>query len=133
MKKILNNTFTRFGIIGGLGFVLELFILNAWMFITSGGPLIANTFATIVAILFNWWANRNYNFEKTEKSKKVELMQFFVASLSGLLISNLLLWGVYYGLGLTSILVINATKVVGLIAGAVIKFFLYKKWVFASR
>lgn len=127
------SEFIRFSIIGLIGFIIEILILNLWMTITKGGPLIANTIATGIAIVFNWWANRNYNFTKTEKSKKLEITQFFIASLAGLIISLLLLWFVYYILVIQTLIAVNLTKVIGLIIGALIKYILYKHWVFKSR
>ena len=122
----------KFGIIGGVGFALELIIVNSWIILSGGGPLIANTVATLLIIMFNWWGNRNFNFEKTTKSRRLESIQFFVASFIGLTISNALLWLSYYVLGYTDLLSINIIKVVGLLAGAFVKFFLYKLWVFKA-
>lgn len=134
IKSIWNksNSFIKFGFIGGVGFILELIIVNAWIIISDGGPLIANTVATCLIILFNWWANRNYNFEKTKKSKKLESVQFFIASILGLLISNALLWTSYYAMGYTELIHVNIVKIVGLVVASVVKFFLYKLWVFKN-
>jgi putative flippase GtrA len=125
-----SHSFIKFGVIGGIGFLIELAIFNSWIFVTQGGPLIANGVATLVAIMFNWWANSNHNFEKTSKHKAREITEFFLASLSGLLISSLLLWFTYYTLQWTDLLLVNAVKVVGLVLGAATKYILYKIWVF---
>lgn len=144
---------SKFALVGGLGFLVEFIIFNTWMLITRGGPLIANVVSITAAILFNWAGNRKFTFEKTSKSKWLELYQFVLASLAGLMISTGLLWLTYYQIdlaasglfayaedifinnfGLTEydykLFENNLVKFVGLILGFAVKFLLYKHWVF---
>lgn len=128
-----SHSFIRFGIIGGIGFIIEIVIFNAWVIATQGGPLIANTVSTLIAIFFNWWANRRHNFDKTGKNPFREISEFIVASAAGLIISNVLLWFVFYYLNYTELLIINITKGFGIVLGSIIKYWLYKVWVFKAK
>lgn len=124
--------FVRFGVIGGLGFLVEIGSFNLWIFFTNGGPLIANIVSVLLAILFNWAGNHFVNFEKNkEKSIFKEIIQFFIASGAvAIPLSTIMLTISYYGFGQEDIIVTNIIKVAAIIVSAYAKFVLYKKWVF---
>jgi putative flippase GtrA len=134
MIKAWNSlpNFIRFGIIGGAGFVVEITSFNVWIILTDGGPLIANVFSVLLAIMFNWAGNHFMNFEKNKNKGIIkEIFQFFVASGAvAIPLSTIMLAVSYYGLGQEDILITNIIKVFAIIVSAYAKFILYKKWVF---
>jgi putative flippase GtrA len=128
----------RFGVVGGFGFVLDVGVFNLLLLTVfapehvHGGPVLAKTISTLVAILANWLGNRYWTFaaERSDRSVR-EGMEFLVASIIGMAVGVGCLWVSHYGLHLTTVLDDNlASNVVGVLLGAVVRFWLYRSWVY---
>ncbi len=128
----------RFGVVGGFGFVLDVGLFNLLLLTVlapehvHGGPVIAKTVSTLVAILANWLGNRYWTFatERSERSVR-EGVEFLVASIAGMAVGVGCLWVSHYVLHLTTVLEDNvASNVIGVLLGAVVRFWLYRSWVF---
>jgi putative flippase GtrA len=140
MRKLIGQ-FARFGVVGGLGVLVNLGIFNLLLFTVFDtkrvheGPLFANIVATIVAIGFNWVGNRFWTFrEHRGKQLHREAIEFAIVNLGGLAIGLLCLWVSHYLLGFDSKLADNiATNVVGLGLGTIFRFVFYRLWVFAPH
>jgi putative flippase GtrA len=140
MRKLIAQ-FAKFGVVGGLGVLVNLAVFNLLLFTVFDakriheGPLLANIVATIVAIVFNWAGNRYWAFREHRGKQIVrEGVEFGVVSLGGLLIGLGCLWVSHYLLGFDSKLADNiASNVVGLALGTVFRFALYRLWVFRPR
>ena len=133
----------KFGIVGGLGFVIDLGISNAlwayglstgsdaWVFSAVGAKLIS----TSVAILFNWVGNRYWVFRAHRRHDVLkELFEFVIVSIGGMLIALGTLWFTHHVLGYNSLLANNiAGNVVGLGLGTIFRFVLYRYWVYGHH
>lgn len=133
----------KFGIVGGIGYVIDVSIFNALIlygtahnsdafFFTSLG---AKTVSTTVAILFNWVGNRYWVF-RSHRRRDIwrEFFEFAVVSLGGMLISLALLWFTHHVLGLRSLLADNiSANVIGLGLGTIFRFVLYRYWVYGRH
>jgi putative flippase GtrA len=139
--RTLISQLARFGVVGAVGFVVDIGIFNALLatiFSSNAnheGPLWAKVISTSVAIVVNWIGNRYWTFRKEERRHPVsEAVEFFVVSLVGLGIGLGCLWISHYALGLTSPLADNiSANVIGLGLGTVFRFALYRWWVFNPR
>ncbi len=140
MRKLLMQ-FVRFGLVGAVGFVVNLAIFNLLIFTVfeqsriHEGPLFANIIATAVAIVVNWIGNRFWTFREHRGRQLLrEGVEFAVVSLGGLLIGLGCLWVSHYALGFTSKLADNiSSNVIGLGLGTLFRFALYRFWVFSPR
>lgn len=140
MRKLIAQ-FAKFGVVGGLGVVINLAVFNLLLFTVFDskriheGPLFANIIATVVAIAFNWVGNRYWTFrEHRGKQLLREAIEFTIVSLGGLLIGLGCLWVSHYVLGYDSKLADNiASNVVGLALGTIFRFVFYRIWVFSPR
>jgi putative flippase GtrA len=140
MRKLLLQ-FTRFGLVGGVGFLVNLAIFNLLIFTVfeqsrvHEGPLFANIIATSVAILVNWIGNRFWTFrEHRGRQLAREGIEFALVSLGGLLIGLACLWVSHYLLGFDSKLADNiSSNGIGLALGTAFRFALYRLWVFSPR
>ena len=140
MRKLFLQ-FVRFGLVGGVGFLVNLAIFNLLIFTVfeqshiHEGPLYANVIATIVAIVVNWIGNRFWTFREHRGRQLVrEGVEFGIVSLGGLLIGLACLWVSHYVLGYTSKLADNiSSNVIGLGLGTIFRFALYRLWVFSPR
>lgn len=131
----------RFGLVGGVGLVVDIVIFNALRttvlepHFVAGGPIIAKVISTSIAIVVNWIGNRYWTFRSERRTDVLrEGIEFAVVSVAGAGIALGCLWISHYVLGLTSILDDNiATNVVGLALGTAFRFALYRLWVYSGR
>lgn len=133
----------KFGVVGGIGYIIDVSIFNAlviagqstgstaWVF----GVLGAKTVSTSVAIVFNWLGNRYWVFRAHRRHDVWrEFFEFVIVSLGGMVISLAVLWFTHHVLGLRSLLVDNiAANVVGLGLGTIFRFVLYRYWVYGHH
>ena len=133
----------KFGVVGGIGFIIDLGISNAlwayglssgsdaWVFSAVGAKLIS----TSVAILFNWVGNRYWVFRAHRRHDVLkELFEFVMVSIGGMLIALGTLWFTHHILGYNSLLANNiAGNFVGLGLGTIFRFVLYRYWVYGHH
>jgi putative flippase GtrA len=131
----------KFGAVGGVGVVVNFAVFNGlWLTVFNPavmphGPLLATVVATLVAIAVNWLGNRYWAFAADRQSNTArEGFEFLVASLVGMLVPLLCIGVSHYLLGLHSLLADNlSSNVVGLALGTVVRYALYKFWVYSPR
>lgn len=140
MRKLLLQ-FTRFGLVGGVGLIVDFGVFNllrATVFNPDQiheGPVFAKIISTILAIIVNWIGNRFWTFREHRGRQLLrEGVEFGVVSIGGMLIGLLCLFLSHYVLGFTSLLADNiSTNVIGLALGTAFRFSLYRLWVFSPR
>jgi putative flippase GtrA len=131
----------RFGAVGAVGFLVDVGVFNLLRATVLSptevhtGPLIAKVISTVLAIFVNWMGNRYWTFgDRRSSSTAREGIEFFVASLIGMVIGLACLWFSHYVLGFTSVLADNiSSNVIGLALGTAFRFGAYKLWVFAPH
>jgi putative flippase GtrA len=128
----------RFAVVGGLGFLLDTAVFDLLRLTVLSperlhdGPLLAKVVSTTVAIAANWVGNRSWTFADSRRARSGgEALEFLVASLIGMAVGLLCLWISHYGLRLTSTFddTVSANGV-GLVLGSVVRFWLYRVWVY---
>ncbi len=140
-RVALLRQLVSFGLVGGVGLVVDIVIFNALRttvlepHFVAGGPIIAKVISTSIAIVVNWIGNRYWTFRSERRTDVLrEGIEFAVVSVAGAGIALGCLWISHYVLGLTSILDDNiATNVVGLALGTAFRFALYRLWVYSGR
>ncbi len=137
----LLSNIVKFGIVGGLGFVLDVAVFNLlrvgalgteqWWATALGAKVVS----TSLAIIFNWLGNRFWTFRRERHTHiVVEFIEFVVASLLGMAVSLACLWITHHILGLTSLWADNISgNVIGLGLGTMLRFVLYQFWVWNPR
>jgi putative flippase GtrA len=131
----------KFGAVGGVGVIVNFAVFNGlWLTVfnpslMAHGPLLATVVATLVAIVVNWVGNRYWAFAAArQRNTAREGLEFFLASIVGMLVPLLCIGVSRYVLGLHSLLADNlASNVVGLALGTVVRYLLYKFWVFSPK
>lgn len=140
MRKLIGQ-FTRFGVVGLVGLVIDLAVFNLLRATVLSpdnlheGPVIAKVISTSLAIVANWIGNRYWTFrEHRGRQLWREFIEFLIVSLGGMAIGLTCLWISHYLLGFTSILADNiSTNVIGLGLGTLFRFTFYRLWVFAPH
>ncbi|MBF4573027.1 GtrA family protein [Herbiconiux sp. VKM Ac-1786] len=139
--RVLFFEVVRFGMVGGLGFVVDLAVFNLLVVTVLApaqlheGPLIAKLISASLAIVVNWLGNRYWTFRHRRRSDMLrESIEFFVVSVLGTGIGLACLWFSHYVLGFTSLLADNISgNVIGLALGSLFRFVLYRVWVFGEH
>jgi putative flippase GtrA len=129
----------RFGLVGGLGFAVDLAVFNLLRATAlhpdalDAGPLLAKVVSTVVAIAVNWIGNRYWTFGDQRTTRRGrEAVEFLAVSLLGMVIGLACLYVSHYVLGLTSPLADNVSaNVIGLGLGSAVRFVLYRQWVYS--
>ena len=131
----------KFGVVGLAGYAIDVLVFNALRLGAVGfdhfwqGPLGAKIVSVTLATLLTWFGNRYWTFrEHRRKNFLLELVEFSVVSVGGLLISLLCLWVSHYLLGLTSLIADNiSTNIIGLGLGTSFRFIMYRYWVYGHH
>ncbi len=130
---------TKFGLVGLVGFVIDLIVFNVLSTtvlspdVLHEGPLVAKFISTTFAIFANWIGNRSWTFRQHRStSSRREMVEFFVVSIATLPVSIICLWISRYVLGFSTPLADNiSSMIVGTILGSVLRYALYRYWVFS--
>lgn len=122
----------RFGVVGGIGFV-----------ITDGGTnliraplhgwLKANAIATLAAMVFTFLGSRYWTFRQRQRGNMGrETILFVVLNGLGLGIQLACIGFTNYALGQTGRLASNIALFLGIVLGTLFRFWSYRKWVWVA-
>lgn len=132
--RALVRQLTKFALVGGVGFVVDTvaFTLLRLTPVFAHSPLKAGIISTILAIGANWIGNRYWTFGPHRSTRGGrEGLEFVAVSVLGMLVALGCLAFSHYVLDLRTVLADNIAKnVVGLVLGSVIRFALYRYWVY---
>lgn len=126
----------RFGVVGGLAYVVDVGVFNLLMFgpgeVLGHKPLTSKVVSVAVATIVSWIGNRYWTFSATRNPNRTrEILTFAAANVGGLLIGLLCLWFTVYVLNLRGPVAANVSaNGVGLVLGTAFRFFAYKYFVF---
>jgi putative flippase GtrA len=123
----------KFGVVGSIGAVIDLGGAAALHGEFHVEALEAKAISTIIATLLTYLGSRFWTFKHREnQALGRELGLFIVLNLIGLVIAEVVIAIVTYGLGLHSQLEYNAASVVGTGLGTIFRYFAYRQWVFTA-
>lgn len=89
------NRFAKFAIVGALGAIIDFGLLNLMRGVFGWDLLWANTFSVSVAIISNFTWNRYWTFPESRiRKKRIQLPQFTLVNMMGLIINNLIVIGI---------------------------------------
>ena len=103
MKKLINQIL-KFGVVGGIAFVIDYGLMVFLTEVFKVPALISATISFTVSVIFNYIASVKWVFDvdKEKNSKAKELIVFIILSVIGLGINELIMWimdkefGIYY-------------------------------------
>jgi putative flippase GtrA len=123
----------KFGIVGGVGAVIDLggaAVLHGKYHV---GPLEAKAVSTVIAMVLTYLGSRFWTFKHREnQALGREATLFIVLNVVGLVIAEAVIALVTYGLGLHSQLEYNASSVLGTGLATIFRYFAYRQWVFTA-
>lgn len=131
----------KFGVVGLLGYVIDVGLFNLLRLGVFGeghfvqGPIGAKLVSVSVAVLVTWFGNRYWTFrEHRRRNVALELLEFSVVAVGGLLIGLACLGVSHYVLGFDNLVADNISgNVVGLVLGTTFRFLMYRFWVYGHH
>jgi putative flippase GtrA len=132
--QVLVHEVAKFGVVGAIGFVVQLGIQNIAHSGFGIGPLtsivIGYAFATVVTFL----GNRHWAF-KHRKGKGLgqEGVLFILLNVIGIFIQVGVVAFVHYGLDKTDNLSYNVASIIGIGIGTLFRLYTYRKFVFLAQ
>ncbi len=133
----------RFGVVGVAGIVVNLGVFNA-LRLGPFGPdvsvagnddrvVTAKVIATVVSIMFAWVAHRGWTFKGQRRHRAAkELLLFGAVNAVAIVAEAGLVALTHHGLGWTSVLADNASSLVGIGMGTIIRYFGFTMLVFSQ-
>ena len=123
----------KFGIVGGLGTIIDLGGAAVLHSAYHEGPLEAKALSITAATVFTYLGSRFWTFRHREnQAVHREALLFIALNVVGLLIAEVVIAGATYGLGLKDQLAYNAASFIGTGLGTVFRWYAYRKWVFLA-
>ena len=123
----------KFGIVGGIGTVIDLggaaLLHNAY----HVEPLVAKAISLTAATIFTYLGSRFWTFRHRENQPVLrEAVLFATINCVGLVIAEAVIAFTIYGLGLKDPIAYNAASVLGSGLGTIFRFYAYRRWVFLA-
>jgi putative flippase GtrA len=132
--QVLIHEVAKFGVVGAVGFVVQLSVQNVLHSGFGVGALTAVVMAYAVATVVTFVGNRHWAF-KHRKGKGLgqEGALFVLLNVVGIFIQVGVVAFVHYGLGLTDTLSYNLATIFGIGIGTMFRLFTYRKFVFLAH
>jgi len=129
--RVLIHEIAKFGVVGGLAFVLTIGLFNAFRYGAGLGPISSTTLANLLATVFAFLGNKFWAFRHRRGSHwGRETVLFFLFNGVGILITDGVVAAAQYGLGLTDKFSYNAANVIGIGLATLFRLYCYRRWVF---
>jgi putative flippase GtrA len=123
----------RFGVVGGIGFIIADGGTNLLESSFHLGWLKANVIATLAAMIVTYLGSRYWTFRHRERGGMGrETVLFFVLNGIGLGIQLVCLGFTKYALGMTDKFSLNVALFLGICLGTLFRFWSYRKWVWIA-
>lgn len=124
---------TKFVVVGGFCFVLDLALFNLLHFGLGLGPLTSKTISTVVATGVSYLGNRLWSFSHRvaeDGAHRRDITVYAAINVVGLVITLVPVAVTHYLLGLTGQIPLNVAAIVGTAFATVFRFLAYRRWVF---
>jgi putative flippase GtrA len=130
----LIHEMAKFGVVGGLGFIVTEVGFNVLHFDVGLGLFTSNAIATGLAMIVTYIGNRWWTFRHREgHGTGRETASFVLLNLGGLLIQYACVWIAKNAFGLTDRFSLNVAFLIGIALATLFRFWSYRKWVWLAR
>jgi len=129
--RVLIHEVAKFGVVGGLAFVLTILLVNAFKYGAGMGPILSTTLANLLATVFAFIGNKYWAFRHRKGNHlRRETVLFFFFNGIGILITDGVVWAVQSGLGLKDAFSYNVANIIGIGLATLFRLYCYRRWVF---
>jgi putative flippase GtrA len=132
--QVLVHEVAKFGVVGLIGFAVQLGVQDSLHFGAGLGPITALTIAYIMATMVTFIGNRHWAFKHRKgKGLRHETMLFVGLNVVGYAIQTGIVDIAYYGMGYKDGLSYNVATVIGIGLATLFRLFAYRKFVFSDQ
>jgi putative flippase GtrA len=129
--QVLAHEVAKFGVVGLIGFVVQLVVQNALHSGAGVGAITAVIIGYIVATVVTFFGNRHWAFKHRKgKGLRHETIVFVLLNVVGIVIQVGIVDIAYYGLGYKDGLSYNIATIIGIGLATLFRLFAYRKFVF---
>ena len=130
--KSLIEQFLKFGVVGGIAFLIDYGILMFLSQFLGWDPVLSSAISFTVSVVFNYAASMRFVFERRDDlSRRHEFVIFVVLSVVGLVINSAVIWAGTQMFG-GGAFAVTATKLVATVIVSVWNFVSRKHWLEAK-
>jgi putative flippase GtrA len=131
---MLLHEVAKFGVVGGIGFMVQLVTTNVLHSGFKVGALSAEVVGYIIATAVTFVGNKYWTYRHRVGTSHVarESVMFVLLNLVGILIQLAVTSFVTYGLDMKDTLSYNASLIIGIGLGTIFRLFTYRRWVFLA-
>lgn len=131
--ELLAREVAKFGVVGGIGLVVNIVVSNLLWRYTTIPTVRAGLLATFVAVLGNYIGFRYWTYRDRDKNGRTrELTLFLLFSAVGAVIETGVLYTATYGFGWDTPVQSNVFKILGIGIATLFRFWSYRTWVFKA-
>jgi putative flippase GtrA len=132
--QVLVHEVAKFGVVGLIGFVVQLGVQNALHSGAHIGAITSVIIAYVVATVVTFIGNRHWAFKNRKgKGLRHETMLFVALNCVGIVIQVGIVDLAYYELGYKSGLAYNLATIIGIGLATLFRLFAYRKFVFNNH
>ena len=132
--QVLVHEVAKFGVVGLIGFVVQLGVQNALHSGAGVGAITSVIIGYIIATMVTFVGNRHWAFKHRKgKGLKHETITFILLNVVGIVIQVGIVDIAYYGLGYQSGLSYNLATIIGIGLATMFRLFAYHKFVFSNQ
>jgi putative flippase GtrA len=132
--RVLVHEVAKFGIVGAIGFVVQLGVQDTLFDEMKFGATTALVIAYCVATVVTFVGNRYWAFKHRKgKGLKQESITFVLLNGVGIVIQVGIVDAAYYGMDMKSNLAYNGATIVGIGLATLFRLFTYRKFVFLAQ
>ena len=132
--QVLVHEVAKFGVVGLIGFVVQLGVQNALHSGAGVGAITSVIIAYIVATVVTFIGNRHWAFKHRKgKGLRHETIVFVLLNVVGIVIQVGIVDIAYYGMGYKDGLSYNIATVIGIGLATLFRLYAYRKFVFSDH
>jgi putative flippase GtrA len=132
--QVLVHEVAKFGVVGLIGFVVQLGVQNALHSGAGVGAITSVIIGYIIATMVTFVGNRHWAFKHRKgKGLKHETITFILLNVVGIVIQVGIVDIAYYGLGYKDGLSYNIATIIGIGLATLFRLFAYRKFVFSNH
>jgi putative flippase GtrA len=129
--QVLVHEVAKFGVVGGIGFVVQLSVQNALHSGAGVGAITSVVIGYIVATVVTFVGNRHWTFKhRRGKGLRHETITFVLLNVVGIVIQVGIVDIAYYGMGYKDGLSYNIATIIGIGLATMFRLYAYRKFVF---
>ena len=132
--QVLVHEVAKFGVVGGIGFVVQLSVQNALHSGAGVGAITSVVIGYIIATVVTFIGNRHWAFKHRKgKGLRHETITFVLLNVVGIVIQVGIVDIAYYGMGYKDGLSYNIATIIGIGLATLFRLFAYRKFVFNNH